>query len=135
MKIRLMKKSILFLFLISILSCKKDPSLVIDYRSKYLGNYDFATEQYSFSISTGTTPTIYTNYTGKITKGQFDDRIIINYEQGQTIEAVVDNEGKLNAVGSSMHGSGAFDSNAMHYDWYTGGLGGGTYYSIKGTKR
>lgn len=131
-----MKKSILLLLLISIFSCKKDPSTIIDYRNKYLGNYEFATEKYSFNMSTGTTPTVYTNYTGKITKGQYDDRLNINYEQGQTIEVVVDNDGKLTAVGYSLHGSGAFDSeNIMHFGWQTGGLGGGTIYSTKGTKK
>ena len=106
---------------------------LFNYRNKYLGNYEFEVHRYYFNVADSVSTDTLLFYSGEISYGDKDSTIKIQYLENNSIEPIVNKNGKLSSYG--WYFSGEFTNNDdvkfyMHY----GGLGGGTSYSVKGTK-
>jgi len=127
-----------FLILFSLIfssACKKNP---FDFRSKYTGDYEFTYSYSSWNINVGVYDADTLYYAGNIYY-ENDGKIIINYYSGTELELGIDKDGNLSlSCGAS---AGKFDnSSSVSIDYSTGscpgsGLGGGTNYTIRGTKK
>ncbi len=126
---------LMFILIITISSCKKN---LIDFRNKYTGDFDFTYSYSSWNINVGVFAADTLYYAGKV-YFENDGKIIINYYSGNELELGIDKDGNLSlSCGAS---AGKFDnSGSVSIDYSTGscpggGLGGGTNYKIRGTKK
>jgi len=110
-------------------------NVTVDFRSQWVGDWDFVVKRrWWMDDEGGGQDTTY--YSGKITFGNTGNKLNINYWGNVTVE--VDESGKiLKVYESDLHSfSGRFEGNNK-IDLYlrTGGLGGGSEYTIDGIKK
>lgn len=85
--------------------CKKEP---VDYRSRYVGTWDFHVERINYDASAGTESESLT-YTGPISYVD-TDKLNIRYTSENALELAVDRLGKLSLPSNtSVYCSGHFD--------------------------
>lgn len=120
--------SLLFFVLLDI-SCKKNP---LDYRTKYVGDWDFVQEWSAFNISSIPSTWSGTNYsTGRIEYGKKGYiNVIFNNSNPNVIELKVDRDGNFIEANS-----GSISRKTMNYSNRWGGLGGGGQATYHGTKK
>ncbi|CAN5509448.1 hypothetical protein BH10BAC1_BH10BAC1_09900 [soil metagenome] len=123
-----------FAVLILIVSCKKNP---FDYRTKYIGDYDFVNSWTSYNMSaTPPTSSGITYSTGKIDYGK-DGMVNIIFDNNFptfVAELKIDRDGNLSFTNGLKAGQ-CQSRKKMHYSYSGGGLGGGSTSSITGTKK
>ena len=149
-------------FMLALTNCKKDKNMEIvktvenkvDYRTKYLGDFDFKVEHKIWSIVNSSIYDNYT-YTGVIRKYELndskedfysyddkkenpDEKITIEFSQDKKITSIIDTNGTLMPKqGPHYYHEGRF----IHIDtinFYIGGLGGqggGETYTIVGVRK
>ncbi len=138
-KTMIMTLKILKYFLVlSILTigCEKTP---FDYRNKFCGLYDFRYTAISWTSTNGYYSAIDGTYSGKVfyDKKASPDQIIINFTDSRTVIFAIDRQGKATGCG----GSGQFEKRkAVTFQYETsscpgGGHGGGTNYTVTGTRK
>jgi hypothetical protein len=132
MNIHLQKYFLIFCSFLLICSCKKD---IFDYRNKYNGTWEFAVDVHSYNMSTPDQNQSYSyNYIGKITNGEKDNNIFVEYDENSTIELTIDKDGTLSSF-PSHYSSGKFEGkNKIHLFLQWGGLGGWVSHTIEGKK-
>jgi hypothetical protein len=108
--------------------CKKHP---LDYRSKYLGNYNFSVHKKTWILYGEITDTNYSYY-GKIGYGTYDDNTInINFSDNVSVEPTLYDDGSI----KTQNLSGQFESTSkITFLLVSDGLGGGTRYDVSGEK-
>ncbi len=133
------KSLLAFLFISLVLinfSCKKN---VFDFRNKYVGDYEFVYTYSSWQMNLGVYASGTNNYSGRVYYDKnTKDKIKIEYNNS-TLDLGIDKDGNLSlACGTS---AGKFESkskltiNSSSNACPGGGLGGGTNYSLIGTKK
>jgi hypothetical protein len=124
-----MKKKLLYILLVSLglTACKKNP---FDYRSKYLGDYEFTTTISSWNMISGVQPTETTVYNGSVSMSSLEGKIRINYMDGISTDVEVDREGNL-----SYPGSGKISKKTLSLEMTNGSGGGSSTTSISGKKK
>lgn len=116
--------------------CKKIP---FDNRNKFCGKWKFSYSYYSWTYGVGTYGNESGNYDGQITYDRKDENknsIIINYAPGLTATFELFNDNNLKSCG----GDGkfinkkfiSFNISSSQCDL---AMGGGTYYTVNGTKQ
>lgn len=86
-----MRKFVLYIFvLIGLFSCEKQP---LDYRNKYLGNYDFTRRDLYYSYPNYVDSTHTKVFKGSVKKGELENEIVIHFDNyvnssGYTIENI-----------------------------------------------
>lgn len=116
--------------------CKKIP---FDSRNKYWGKWKFTYSYYSWTYGSGTSNHVSGDYDGQITYDKKDDKkntIIINYAPGLSAIFDVINETNLTCCG----GDGKFINKknvsfSISSSQCNLAMGGGTYYTVTGTKK
>jgi len=132
------RESLIFLFLLNSMliffSCgDKEP---IDYRDKFLGQWDFEVEIYSFTAGNPPETTSDTrHHTGLISYGTTDNEILIQYLPNSNVTLVVTDTGQLENF-PTFYCHGSFEgTEILHMYLRWGGLN--TYFShtIEGRKK
>jgi hypothetical protein len=107
-----------------------------DYREAYIGTYRFSVKITEFNTdSVGYFFQDSIIYQGKISFGENDNDILIQYSTDNFITLTLEEDGQLSNL-PTTYGSGEFvqtDSLNLYLRW--GGLGGGTSHDIKGKKQ
>ena len=106
------------------------------HRYHYTGKWDFMVIYTSGDISGWRHDTTY--YSGKISIAATYNKLIIKYQENAKITMVIDEDGGLSKDFDDPHefASGQFyGNNNMGLKFGYLALGGGSYYTIKGTKR
>jgi hypothetical protein len=62
---------------------KKAESPVVDYRSQFVGNYQFQVVYYSFSMGGSHYDTVETDYPGSISLDEDSHKVVIRYRDGE----------------------------------------------------
>jgi hypothetical protein len=120
MKIRF----IIIIICLFIFGCKKHP---FDYRNKFIGNYNFSVNEYTWIMGGPNWDTTYT-FHGKITYGSSDNTVLISYCKDCSCEFTIYEDGTLG-------NSGKFDSpKQVSFSLHSGGLGGGWGNNVTGNK-
>ena len=132
-----MKKTIIPLIIFTLIivfsSCKK--TKLFDYRNKYIGEYDFEIHRGSFNMNDTTSSNSTVYYDGEILNGEGDSTLNIIYRKNSTTELYVSKDGELYRD-SYYPTKGEFtDDGDVEFSFYSGGMGGGTTTSVKGTKK
>jgi len=132
------RESLIFLFLLNsmliLFSCgDKEP---IDYRDKYLGQWDFEVEVYSFTAGNPPETTSETRYhTGMINYGTVENEILLEYLHNTSITLMIMKNGQLaNFPTHYCHGSFQ-GSDSLHLYLRWGGLNTFFSHTINGTKK
>lgn len=129
-----MKKCFIVLFcFIALAGCKKNP---FDFRSKYLGNYNFSIHRTAWTLSGPTLDTTYF-YTGEVEKGSETNTAIISFSESVSIETDIYEDGTI-SVNHPPHQSlqGEFESaKEVKFKLANSGLGGGSAYDVTGVKK
>jgi hypothetical protein len=125
-----MKNTILLLlFLCSLFGCKKDP---FDYRTKYLGDYNFVIHYDSWNPLSGHIDTTYSK-DGKIDYGSDENTIFIFFNGSIADELTVYEDG---TIGDNYFKGGEFETtNKIKYSYYWGSQGSATYGKVTGEKK
>jgi len=118
-----------------IIGCKKIP---FDDRNKYIGNYHFIYNYYSWSGST-MSPVTYEEYDGRVyyNKSESKDIIKIEFAPDKIFEFTYEEGGTINICG----GSGLFATKKdVSFEYLSSscpgsGLGGGIKYNVIGQKK
>jgi hypothetical protein len=124
-----MKKLFTILFCCLVLfGCKKN---IFDYRSKFLGNYNFSVHESAWTIYGQTLDTSY-SYNGTISYGKSGDKsLTINYSEKASTEAILYEDGSI----KFSYLSGEFESTKkIRFKAEYQGLGGGTASYVTGEK-
>lgn len=124
---------LLLLFVALNYGCKKNP---FDYRTKYLGDYEFVDSWSSWSM-VGPSNSSGVNYsTGKVEYGNDKTiRITLNSNNPHFHEFDIDRDGNL-SLQSGGGSIGKFQSRKkVSFSLTSGGLGGGGTDNITGTKK
>lgn len=122
--------AIIFLFTFLIWGCKKHH---FDYRTKFLGNYDFCIHEktfnvYGFGVQTDTTY----SYKGKVSYGSDEHKVLISFTENYSVEPLIYEDGSLTCL---QHFSGEFESvKKIKFSQTWGGLGGGGTWDVTGEK-
>jgi len=118
--------------------CEKNP---FDYRSKFLGNYDFSIHHSAWNLNGTTLDTTY-NYSGEIMEGElfFNTTVQIKFADNVTIEAELFEDGTLGTVSNYNSSNsilkGEFESpQKVNFVVSWNGLGGGNAYNVLGAKQ
>lgn len=133
------RKALYFILVLTFIfaGCKKN---VFDYRNKYTGRYDIEYTSTSWDINQGSNTSGPHNYTGEVYYHRnTEDEIKIGFKPGSTATLKIDKEGTLYSFCGSRQG--AFEgrrkfSVSISSNMCPGGsgLGGGTSYSVEGSK-
>ena len=115
-------------FLLLFTSCKKEK----DFRDKYCGNWHFEIKRSFFIMYSTYTDTVY-YYMGNIWY-ETKDSIIIQYRESSKMKFHIDETGEIDI--KSYYGVfGKFSGDSIvTFGYHTGGMGGGSNVSVKGTK-
>ena len=128
-------RQILFFILFSTLlsyGCKKNP---FDYRTKYLGDYDFVRD-YTSWVTGGSTTSGTISREGRVEYGEKGEIKIIFDSNDPTHFNVYEIDRNGNLTNSSGGSAGKFESkNKVHYEQTTTTSGGGGTSSTNGTKK
>ena len=127
------KLNILFCLLIFLnLGCKKNP---LDYRTKYLGDYDFVRNYTSWTPG-GPTTSGTISKTGKVEYGDKGEIKIVFDNNDPTHFNVFQIDRKGNLTEPDGTSAGKFESrNSVHYDKTYTSSGGGGSSTTTGTKK
>jgi hypothetical protein len=128
-----MKKLILICCWFSIVGCEKS---ILDYRSKFIGDYHFSIHRTTWLMGVGTTSDSTFTYEGSIGYGS-DNNIIIYCYANCGIEAHVYEDGTLEYRGHpDTYLDGEFSSvKEIQLYYSTGGLGGRENLFVEGEKK
>ena len=130
-----MKKILWLVFFCLLLSgCKKNP---FDYRTKFIGKFNFSVHNTAWTLSGPTLDTTY-SYSGEIQNGSENNTILITFSENVSIEATIYEDGTLDNCICSHYGylKGEFESTKkIHFSYRSGGLGGGSYRIVTGEKK
>jgi hypothetical protein len=115
-----------------IFGCKKNP---FDYRSKFIGNYNFVVHEIVWEGGTMLLDSTY-SFFGNVTLGSISSTVMINFKDNFSIEPKVFEDGSLEGPEShTLHLSGEFESTKeVKFKYSNGGLGGGGNYDVTGNK-
>ena len=122
-----------FVFLVS--NCQKEE---VDYRNKYIGNWEFTVIRNEFLMSTndgndGYNRTDTIKYLGKIEKGDLKNEIKMQYTNDNLLIVEINETGEF--IFPPPRKSGNFDgTNKVNIYLFWGGQGGGTTHRIDGIK-
>ena len=123
---------LIFLALTIAFSCSKDSD---DYREDYTGSWSFNILKTKVNIdSIGQMELDTLKYEGKITKGNADNEITIQYTGNHKITLIIDESGSLSGF-PTHYCNGAFESKdkmQLYLRW--GGWGGFEAHEIEGIK-
>ena len=115
-------------------TCKKDKE---DYRDKWVGEWDFVVEKFWWVGGEETeNDTLY--YSGKISLGDNDNDLYVEYIDNDTLNLIVNEDGELSVYDENYHyhAEGQFErKNKVHFKFHGGGLGGGSTYTVDGIKK
>ncbi len=129
----MIKLSAIIAVLIFFTCCKKESK---DFRDKYTGNWDFVVEVTKLnidSIGQYERDTIY--YLGKISNGNADNELNIQYSKDSLIVLNIIESGEL-SIFPTQYSNGEFEGESkIHLYLRWGGLGGNTTHVIDGVKK
>ena len=129
--------TVLTIIAIGFVSCEKP-----DYREKWVGDWEFSTrsEYWEFDVGVLRDTTYY--YLGKISRGNASEQLNITYMENCSMDLSVDENGKiLKFSGEGINNAirkanGQFEEIDNIYIYLElGGMGGGSKYTINGTKK
>lgn len=127
-----MKNTILTLIvLVAMTACKKDP---FDYRTKYVGDYNFVVERQTIASPDGNVSDTTYTLEGTIDYGSDDNAISILFSGNNTPETFTLYEDGTIRMGTAC--SGEFEStNRIKYSCYWASPGAHTDQNVSGVKK
>lgn len=118
-----------------IAGCKKNP---FDYRSKFLGDYNFTVHFTSYGGGVNpivSTDTVY-NYIGKVEFGTKNNTVLISFSDGLSFEPTIYEDLTLDNYGGNPSFNGEFESKTkIKFDYHYWRLSGNDNYFVTGIKK
>lgn len=125
-----MKQFLLFVLVLSVFGCKKDP---FDSRTKYLGDYNFSVTK-TTAMSTDTPVDTTYSYLGTIKTGSENNTVIIHFSDDLSVEMNLFEDGSLeNYYNFGYYLVGEFESAEKVKFVYS--VIGGSRYGVTGGKK
>src|SRR5258708_941938 len=89
-----MKRIFLLIFCcLTIFGCKKS---IFDYRSKFIGDYNFVVHETAWIFNKGTILDTVYSYNGNVGYGSDENTISITFSQNMTVDPTIYEDGTLN---------------------------------------
>lgn len=114
--------------------CKKEP---FDYRNKFLGNYTFSVQEWTFNVyGVGVSTDTTFLFNGNISYGSDRNSILITYSTNVSVEPTIYEDGTFKGYGGDNSFSGAFESSKkVTFSYKYGGLGGYSSGIVTGERK
>jgi len=127
-----MKQFLLFVLVLSVFGCKKDP---LDSRTQYLGDYNFSVAKTTAMATDTPVDTTY-SYLGTIKAGSENKTVTICFSDNLSVEMDLFEDGSLEKYFNGGYLVGEFESSAkVKFVYSRNGLDYGSRYGVTGGKK